>query len=40
MKIVILLGDGMSDIAYNELGNKSPLQYAATPHMEIGRAHV
>ncbi|MEI6827280.1 MAG: cofactor-independent phosphoglycerate mutase [Desulfuromonadales bacterium] len=35
MKIVILLGDGMSDIAYNELGNKSPLQYAATPNMDF-----
>ena len=39
MKIVILLGDGMSDIAYNELGNKSPLQYAATPHMDYMAQH-
>jgi 2,3-bisphosphoglycerate-independent phosphoglycerate mutase len=39
MKIVILLGDGMSDIAYNELGNKSPLQYAATPHMDFMAQH-
>ena len=47
MKVIILLGDGMSDIAYNELGNKSPLQYAATPNMdfmaqhgEVGLAHT
>ncbi len=39
MKIIILLGDGMSDIAYNELGNKSPLQYAATPHMDYMAQH-
>lgn len=39
MKIVILLGDGMSDIAYNELGNKSPLQFAATPHMDFMAQH-
>lgn len=39
MKIVILLGDGMSDIAYNELGNKSPLQYAATPNMDFMAQH-
>ena len=47
MKVVILLGDGMSDIAYSELGNKSPLQYAATPNMDfmsqygqVGLAHT
>ena len=39
MKVVILLGDGMSDIAYNELGNKSPLQYAATPNMDFMAQH-
>ena len=39
MKIIILLGDGMSDIAYNELGNKSPLQYAATPYMDFMAQH-
>jgi 2,3-bisphosphoglycerate-independent phosphoglycerate mutase len=39
MKVIILLGDGMSDIAYNELGNKSPLQYAATPHMDFMAQH-
>lgn len=39
MKVVILLGDGMSDIAYSELGNKSPLQYAATPNMDFMSQH-
>ena len=39
MKIIILLGDGMSDIAYNELGNKSPLQFAATPYMDFMAQH-
>ncbi len=39
MKVIILLGDGMSDIAYNELGNKSPLQYAATPNMDFMAQH-
>ncbi len=39
MKVIILLGDGMSDIAYSELGNKSPLQYAATPNMDYMAQH-
>ncbi len=39
MKVIILLGDGMSDIAYGELGNKSPLQYAATPNMDFMARH-
>ncbi|MDD2851742.1 MAG: cofactor-independent phosphoglycerate mutase [Desulfuromonadaceae bacterium] len=39
MKVVILLGDGMSDIAYSELGNKSPLQHAATPNMDFMAMH-
>ncbi len=39
MKVIILLGDGMSDIAYNELGNKSPLQFAATPNMDFMAQH-
>ena len=39
MKVIILLGDGMSDIAYSELGNKSPLQYAATPNMDFMAQH-
>ena len=47
MKAIILLGDGMSDIAYKELGNQSPLQHAATPNMDfmvrhgqVGLAHT
>lgn len=39
MKVIILLGDGMSDITYSELGNKSPLQYAATPNMDFMAQH-
>jgi len=39
MKVIILLGDGMSDIVYSELGNKSPLQYAATPNMDFMAQH-
>jgi 2,3-bisphosphoglycerate-independent phosphoglycerate mutase len=34
MKYVILLGDGMSDWPVPELGNKTPLQAAHTPHMD------
>jgi len=39
MKVIILLGDGMSDICYSELGNKTPLQYAATPNMDFLAQH-
>ena len=39
MKVIILLGDGMSDIAYSELDNNSPLQYAATPNMDFMAQH-
>lgn len=39
MKIIILLGDGMSDVTYSELGNKSPLQKAATPNMDFMARH-
>lgn len=39
MKVIILLGDGMSDITYSELGNKSPLQHAATPNMDFMAQH-
>ena len=35
MKYIILLGDGMSDEPIEELGGKTPLQAAATPHMDI-----
>jgi 2,3-bisphosphoglycerate-independent phosphoglycerate mutase len=34
MKYVILLGDGMSDWPIEELGGKTPLQAAHTPHMD------
>lgn len=39
MKVIILLGDGMSDVLYSELGNKSPLQAAATPNMDFMAQH-
>lgn len=39
MKIIILLGDGMSDVPYSELGNKSPLQAASTPNMDFMARH-
>ena len=39
MKVIILLGDGMSDISYSQLDNKSPLQYAATPNMDFMAQH-
>lgn len=34
MKYVVLLGDGMSDEPIDELDGKTPLQAAATPHMD------
>ena len=34
MKYIILLGDGMSDEPIAELGGKTPLQAANTPHMD------
>jgi 2,3-bisphosphoglycerate-independent phosphoglycerate mutase len=34
MKFVILLGDGMSDWPVPELGDRTPLQAAHTPHMD------
>ena len=39
MKVIILLGDGMSDELYSELGNKSPLQAARTPNMDFMARH-
>lgn len=39
MKVIILLGDGMSDVKYSELGDKSPLQAAATPNMDFMARH-
>jgi 2,3-bisphosphoglycerate-independent phosphoglycerate mutase len=34
MKYVILIGDGMGDYAIPELGGKTPLEAARTPHMD------
>src|SRR5512133_36364 len=39
MKIIILLGDGMSDETYSALDNKSPLQAAETPNMDFMAQH-
>ncbi len=33
-KYIILLGDGMSDLPLDSLGNKTPLEYANTHHMD------
>ncbi|MCU0580925.1 MAG: 2,3-bisphosphoglycerate-independent phosphoglycerate mutase, partial [Syntrophales bacterium] len=34
MKYIVLLGDGMGDYPLAELGEKTPLQVARTPHMD------
>ncbi len=34
MKTLIILGDGMADEPIDELGGKTPLQYADTPFMD------
>jgi 2,3-bisphosphoglycerate-independent phosphoglycerate mutase len=34
MKYVVLVGDGLGDYSYPELGQKSPLEYARTPHLD------
>lgn len=34
-KFVILVGDGMGDYALDELGGRTPLEAAATPHMDL-----
>ncbi len=34
MKYIIVLGDGMADEPLEELGNKTPLEYADTPNMD------
>jgi len=39
MKIITLLGDGMSDVRYEELGNRSPLEAACTPNMDFMARH-
>lgn len=35
MKHIIILGDGMADHPIKRLGDKTPLQYAATPYMDL-----
>ena len=34
MKYIVILGDGMADEPVTELGGKTPLEYARTPHMD------
>ncbi len=34
MKYIILIGDGMADAPIDELGGKTPLEYAPTPNMD------
>jgi 2,3-bisphosphoglycerate-independent phosphoglycerate mutase len=34
MKYIVILGDGMADEPLEELGGKTPLEYAQTPHMD------
>jgi 2,3-bisphosphoglycerate-independent phosphoglycerate mutase len=34
MKFVVLIGDGMGDEPIAELGGKTPLEYARTPHLD------
>ena len=47
MKYVIVLGDGMADYPLDEIGGKTPLEYARTPVMdamakvsEVGLVHT
>ncbi len=42
MKYAVLVGDGMADLPMAELGNRTPLEYASTPHMDTvaSRGHV
>lgn len=35
MKYIVILADGMADEPLQELGNKTPLEYAATPTMDM-----
>jgi 2,3-bisphosphoglycerate-independent phosphoglycerate mutase len=35
MKYIIILGDGMADEPIESLGNKTPLQFARTPYMDL-----
>ena len=47
MKYVVILGDGMADEPLEELGGRTPLEYAETPALdalaavsEIGLSHT
>lgn len=47
MKYIVVLGDGMADEPIAEIGGKTPLEYAKTPHMdrlgklsEVGMVHT
>lgn len=47
MKYLVILGDGMADEPLEELGGKTPLEYAATPNLdrlsklsEVGMVHT
>lgn len=40
MKYIIVLGDGMADYKLKELGGKTPLQYAKTPHIDALAKHA
>ena len=35
MKYVIVLGDGMADEPIEALGDRTPLEYAETPTMDV-----
>jgi 2,3-bisphosphoglycerate-independent phosphoglycerate mutase len=39
-KYVILLGDGMADLPVPELGNKTILEFAKTPNMDLWQKMV
>ena len=34
MKHIVILGDGMADWKVDELGGKTPMQFANTPYMD------
>ena len=34
MKYIVILADGMPDYPLDELGGKTPLEYARTPHLD------
>ena len=40
MKYIVLLGDGMADWKLDDLGGKTPLQYAEKPHIDALAAHA